>query len=69
MHELPWHMLNWNIVSRLASEVGVIVAPDQANYSKSRDNVANVKIEIDLSRLASEVGSNIARFQKIEWYR
>lgn len=48
IHQLPWHLLNWKIISRLASEVGVIVAPDQATYFKSRGNVAKVKIEIDL---------------------
>lgn len=48
IHQLPWHLFNWRIVSRLVSEVGVAVAPDQATYSKSRGNVAKVKVEIDL---------------------
>lgn len=48
IHQLPWHLFKWKIISRLVSEVGVVVAPDQATYSKSRGNVAKVKVEIDL---------------------
>ncbi|OIT29407.1 hypothetical protein A4A49_52394 [Nicotiana attenuata] len=48
IHQLPWHLFKWNIVSRLVQDVGVAVAPDMATYSKSRGNVAKVKVEIDL---------------------
>ncbi|OIT35226.1 hypothetical protein A4A49_28326 [Nicotiana attenuata] len=48
IHQLPWHLFKWNIVSRLVQDVGVAVAPDLATYSKSRGNVAKVKVEIDL---------------------
>lgn len=32
----------------MVSDIGVSIAPDLATYSKSRGNVAKVKVEIDL---------------------
>ncbi|OIT28903.1 hypothetical protein A4A49_38525 [Nicotiana attenuata] len=48
IHQLPWHSIRWNIISTLVQDVGAVVAPDMATYSKSRGNVAKVKVEIDL---------------------
>ncbi|OIT22387.1 hypothetical protein A4A49_35610 [Nicotiana attenuata] len=48
IHQLPWHLFRWEIVSRMISAAGHAIAHDQATYSKSRGNVAKVKVEIDL---------------------
>uniref|UniRef100_A0A3Q7GJY4 Uncharacterized protein n=1 Tax=Solanum lycopersicum TaxID=4081 RepID=A0A3Q7GJY4_SOLLC len=47
IHQLSWHLFDWQIVSRLIGHIGRAVAPDQVTYSKSRGNVAKVKVEID----------------------
>ncbi|KAG5596782.1 hypothetical protein H5410_038014 [Solanum commersonii] len=41
------YIVPWHIISKLVSNVGVAIAPDQATYSKSRGNVAKVKVKID----------------------
>lgn len=48
LHQLPWHLFNWQVVSKMVSEVGVVVAPDQVTYSKPMGNMAKVKVEIEL---------------------
>ncbi|OIS98248.1 hypothetical protein A4A49_33444 [Nicotiana attenuata] len=48
VHQLPWHLFNWRIISRMVREIGVAFAPDLETYSKSRGNVAKVKVEVDL---------------------
>ncbi|OIS95652.1 hypothetical protein A4A49_17679 [Nicotiana attenuata] len=48
IHQLPWHLFRWQVISKLVSDVGVAVGPDQATYSKSRGNIAKIKVEIDL---------------------
>ncbi|PHU20007.1 hypothetical protein BC332_11158 [Capsicum chinense] len=50
--ESPMKILKWTTDFNPEKEIsivpGVEIAPDQANYSKSRGNVAKVKVEIDL---------------------
>lgn len=46
--QLPWHLFRWDVVSKMGSAIGTAVAPDMATYSKSRGNVAKIKVEIDL---------------------
>ncbi|KAM3361127.1 hypothetical protein P3S68_015981 [Capsicum galapagoense] len=50
--ESPMKILKWTTDFNPEEEIsivpGVAIAPDQANYSKSRGNVAKVKVEIDL---------------------
>ncbi|XP_060210382.1 uncharacterized protein LOC132637284 [Lycium barbarum] len=48
IHKLPWHLFKWDILARIIKSVGTAVAPDQATYSKSRGNVAKIKVKIDL---------------------
>ncbi|KAH0641234.1 hypothetical protein KY285_037820 [Solanum tuberosum] len=48
IHQLPWHLFRGDILSRMVSSTGTAMAPDMATYSKSRGNVAKLKVEIDL---------------------
>ncbi|OIT23354.1 hypothetical protein A4A49_28503 [Nicotiana attenuata] len=48
IHQLQWHLFRWEVVSRMIQSIGVAIAPDQATYSKSRGNVAKIKVEINL---------------------
>lgn len=48
VHQLPWHLFRWDILSKMVSLIGNAMAPDMATYSKSRGNVAKLKVEIDL---------------------
>uniref|UniRef100_M1DQL1 LINE-type retrotransposon LIb DNA, complete sequence, Insertion at the S11 site n=1 Tax=Solanum tuberosum TaxID=4113 RepID=M1DQL1_SOLTU len=54
IHKLPWHLFRWDILSKLVQSIGIAVAPDQATFSKSRGNVAKIKVEIDLLRPKQE---------------
>lgn len=36
IHQLQCHLFRWKVISKLVSDVGVVVAPNQATYSKSR---------------------------------
>lgn len=45
IHKLPWHLFRWDIVSRILNAVGTAAAPDQATYSKSRGNVAKLRLK------------------------
>ncbi|KAF3658029.1 hypothetical protein FXO38_13423 [Capsicum annuum] len=49
--ESPMKILKWTTDFNPEEEISIVpltIAPDQANYSKSRGNVAKVKVEIDL---------------------
>ncbi|OIT02434.1 hypothetical protein A4A49_28080 [Nicotiana attenuata] len=48
IHQLPWHLFRWDTLSRMVSSIGNAMAPDMATYSKSRGNVAKLKVEINL---------------------
>lgn len=48
IHQLLWHLFRWDVISRMVEDVGTGIAPDQAIYSKSRGNIAKVKVEINL---------------------
>lgn len=45
IHQLPWHLFKWGIVSRMVQSVGVSIASDQATYSKFRGNIAKINVE------------------------
>lgn len=42
VHKLPWHLLRWDIISRLVQSIFTIVAPDQTTYPKTRGNMTKV---------------------------
>lgn len=44
IHQLPWHLFRWDVISRMVEAMGIAIASDQAIYSKSIANVANVKV-------------------------
>lgn len=48
IHHVPWHLFRWKIESRMVQSIGIAIAPDQATYSKSKGNVAKMKVEINL---------------------
>ncbi|XP_060180681.1 uncharacterized protein LOC132610402 [Lycium barbarum] len=48
IHQLPWHLFRWDVMSKIVESVGIAIAPDQATYSKTRGNIAKLKVEIDL---------------------
>lgn len=77
-HKLPWHLFRWDVISRMVSSIGKSVAPDLATYSKSRGNVAKIKVEIDLFKLRLDSiwlgfkrpdGTNDGRWLEVEYER
>ncbi|KAH0696662.1 hypothetical protein KY289_014144 [Solanum tuberosum] len=51
IHQLPWHLFRWDAIAKMVmSSIGTVVCPDQVTYSKSRRNVARIKVEINLPK-------------------
>lgn len=48
IHQLPWNLFLWDVISRMLNSVGAAIASYMAIYFKSRGNVAKIKVEIDL---------------------
>ncbi|KAH0748056.1 hypothetical protein KY290_027288 [Solanum tuberosum] len=46
IHQLPWHLFRWDVVSRMLSYVGTVVAPDMATMDGTEDGVW-LKIEYE----------------------
>lgn len=69
VHQLPWHLFRWDILSKMVSLIGNAMAPDMATYSKSRGNVAKLKVEIDLLKPRQDQMGWIqkARLQCLRW--
>lgn len=48
--EFPWHLYYMEILTPLLSHVGQALFLDLALFQKTRDNVAKVKMQIDLTK-------------------
>ncbi|OIT36230.1 hypothetical protein A4A49_02046 [Nicotiana attenuata] len=44
----------WDILSKMVISIGTIMAPDMTTYSKSRGNVAKIKVETDLLKIRKD---------------